>query len=75
MERDLLERYLDQGLSLVEIGVLLDRDPSTIGYWVQRYGLVANGRAKYAPRGGLTREQLEPMVRAEKTDAEMADHA
>jgi IS30 family transposase len=53
MDRELLERYLKQGLSLPQIGALIGRDPSTVGYWVQKHGLVANGRAKYAPRGGL----------------------
>jgi transposase/5-methylcytosine-specific restriction endonuclease McrA len=64
MERDLLKRYLDEGLSLNQIGELVGRDASTVGYWVNKHGLVANGRAKYAPRGGLTREQLEPLVKA-----------
>jgi transposase len=62
MDRGLLKRYLDVGLSLPQIGALVGRDPSTVGYWVQKHGLIANGRAKYAPRGGLTREQLEPLV-------------
>jgi hypothetical protein len=31
---------------------------------VKKYGLTANGQAKYAPRGGLTRDQLEPLVEA-----------
>jgi hypothetical protein len=62
MDRELLERYLKQGLSLPQISALVGRDPSTVGYWVQKHGLVANGRAKYAPRGGLTRAQLEPFV-------------
>jgi predicted transcriptional regulator len=62
MDRGMLERYLKQGLSLSQIGVLVNRDRSTVGYWVKRHGLVANGRAKHAPRGGLTRAQLEPLV-------------
>jgi hypothetical protein len=73
MDRDLLERYLKQGLSLPQIGALLDRDPSTVGYWVEKHGLVANGRAKYAPRGGLTRAQLEPLVEQGATFKEMAE--
>ena len=36
MDRDLLERYLNEGLSLSEIGALVNRDPSTVGYWVKR---------------------------------------
>ena len=62
MDRDLLDRYLKQGLSLPQIGALVNRDPSTVGYWVQKHGLVANGREKYAPRGGLTREELERLI-------------
>jgi transposase len=73
MDRDLLKGCIDQGMSLPQIGELVDRDPSTVGYWVQKYGLVANGRDKYAPRGGLTREQLEPLVERGATLKEIAD--
>jgi hypothetical protein len=73
MDRDLLKHFLDQGLSLPQIGELVDRDPSTVGYWAQKHGLVANGRHKYAPRGGLTREQLEPLVERGATLQEIAD--
>lgn len=73
MEKALLKRYLDQGLSLPQIGALIDRDPSTVGYWVQKHGLVANGRDKYAPRGGLAREQLEPLIERGFSQREIAD--
>jgi DNA-binding CsgD family transcriptional regulator len=72
MDRDQLEAWIVAGLSLTEIGALTNRDPSTVGYWVEKYGLVANGREKYAPRGGLTRDQLEPLVEAGCTLAEIA---
>jgi len=62
VERGLLERYLEDGLSLEQIGVLANRDPSTVGYWVIRHGLAANGRDKHAARGGLTRHQLERLI-------------
>lgn len=62
MDRALLKHYLDQGLSLPQIGALVNRDPSTVGYWVQKHGLVANGRDKYGPRGGLQREQIAPLL-------------
>ena len=61
------------GLSLSEIGVLVNRDPSTVGYWVRKRGLVANGRAKHAPRGGLKREQLEPLVEKRLSLGQIAD--
>jgi Homeodomain-like domain-containing protein len=73
MDKALLEYYLDQGLSLPQIGVLVDRDPSTVGYWVHKHGLVANGREKYAPRGGLTREQLEPLIERRLSQRQIAD--
>ena len=72
MDRDLLNGSLDDGLSLIEIGALTNRDPSTVGYWVKKHGLTANGQEKYAPRGGLTREQLEPLVESGATLKEMA---
>jgi transposase len=65
-------RYLDEGLSLPQIGALVNRDPSTVGYWVQKHGLAANGRDRYAPRGGLTREQLKPLVDRGLSQAQIA---
>jgi hypothetical protein len=73
MDEDQLKAWLDEGLSLPQIGELVGRDPSTVGYWVSKYGLVANGRAKYAPRGGLAREQLEPLVEEGATLRQMAE--
>jgi hypothetical protein len=72
MDRTQLKAWLDAGLSLPQIGALTNRDPSTVGYWVKKYGLTANGKERYAPRGGLTREQLEPLVEAKMTLDEMA---
>jgi hypothetical protein len=62
MDRESLKDWLDSGLSLEEIGALTNRDASTIGYWCRKHGLEPNGRAKHAWRGGLTRQELEPMV-------------
>ena len=72
MDRNELEGWLKEGLSLNEIGVLTNRHPSTVGYWVQKYGLTANGKEKYAPRGGLTRAQIEPLVDRGLTLQQMA---
>jgi len=73
MDKGRLERYLGQGLSLGQIGALVNRDPSTVGYWVNKHGLVANGRAKHAPRGGLKREQLEPLIEKRLSLGEIAE--
>ena len=59
MDRDLLSRYLAQGLSLGQIGVLASLDPSTVSYWVKKHGLIANGTKKHASRGGLTKATKE----------------
>jgi transposase len=72
MDRDQLEAWLQEGLSLPQIGALVGRDPSTVGYWVRKHGLVANGRDKYAPRGGIVREQLESLVERGATQTEIA---
>jgi helix-turn-helix protein len=72
VDRQILEGYLEEGLSLPQIGALVGRDPSTVGYWVKKHGLAPNGRAKHAPRGALTREQLEPLVNRGATLKEIA---
>lgn len=73
MDRASLEQMLGQGLSLSEIGQRLGKDPSTVGYWVKKHGLKAIGSEKYAPRGGLRREQLEPLVVEGASLAQIAD--
>jgi hypothetical protein len=72
VEREALERFLQQGLSLPEIGRLVGKDPSTVGYWVRKHGLVANGRAKHAPRGGIERGRLARLIERGLTRAEIA---
>jgi 5-methylcytosine-specific restriction endonuclease McrA len=62
VSKDFLEQCLAQGLSLNTIGELTGKDASTVGYWVAKHGLEAVGRRRYAPRGGLTREQLLPLI-------------
>jgi hypothetical protein len=62
MDRAQLELWLDEGLSLDQIGRLVNRHPSTVGYWVKKHGLVANGHERNAPKGGLERADLEPLV-------------
>lgn len=68
----MLKAYLDAGTSLMEIGALLERDASTIGYWVRKHGLTAANRAKHAPRGGVDEEALKAMVGEGLTQREIA---
>jgi transposase len=72
MERDLLAGYLEQGLSLEQIGGVVNRHHSTIAYWLKRHGLLANGHERHSARGGLAREQLEPLIERGLTLREMA---
>ena len=73
MDRTSLEPLLGQGLSLAEIGRRFDLHESTVGYWVEKHGLRAVNREKHAARGGLAREDLEPLVEQGASIAEIAD--
>lgn len=73
MDRQQLQQWLDHGLSLTQIGNLTNRDPSTVGYWVAKHGLTANGQAKHAPRGGVSRDELQRLVQTSATAREIAE--
>src|SRR5437879_5332336 len=62
MEREFLEEQLAAGLSLEQVGRLVGKHPSTVGYWLKKHGLVAAHHAEYAPRGGIARERLAELV-------------
>lgn len=72
LDKEFLRECLDDGMSLIEIGRLTGRPPGTVGYWVRRHGLVANGSTRFRPGKGLRREQLEPLVEAGMTLAQIA---
>ncbi len=62
LDREVLKRCLDDGMSLIETGRLVGRKPGTVGYWVKRHGLVANGSNRYRPGRGVRRAILAPLV-------------
>lgn len=62
MNKQFLENCLAKGMSLEAIGELAGKHPSTVSYWLHRFGLTAHGAKKHAPKGGLTRDELEPLV-------------
>ncbi|MGI8460550.1 MAG: hypothetical protein ACR2OC_02775 [Solirubrobacterales bacterium] len=72
MDRDLLSGFLEDGLSLNEIAKNVSRHPSTVGYWIAKHGLVANGHEKYAGRGGISKVELERLVSQGLTLREIA---
>lgn len=75
MDRASLERMLEQGLSLAEIGRRLQRHESTVAYWVAKHGLQASGRERHRARGALDRDELERLVVAGATLGEIAVQA
>jgi transposase len=62
VDRAWLEQHLAAGRSIEAIARDVDREPSTVAYWVTKHGLVSAHAAKHAARGGIAREQLEPLV-------------
>ena len=73
MNKASLQLFLDQGLSLEEIGQRVGRHPSTVGYWVQKYGLSAVHKVKHAARGGISREQLAVLIEEGHSFAAIAE--
>ena len=73
MDRAVLETLLGEGLSPAEIGRRVERHESTVSYWLDRFDLKPVNAGRNAPRGGLTRAQLEPLVEEGLTLAEIAE--
>jgi transposase-like protein len=48
------------------------KNPSTVGYWVNKHGLSSPYAEKHAARGGIERERLEELVERGMTIAEIA---
>lgn len=71
MEREALESLLAQKLSVERIAKRFGKDPSTVSYWMGKYGLEAVNRKKHASKGGLDRAALEELVGAGLTIAEI----
>jgi transposase-like protein len=73
MEAAWLASQLDAGRSIESIARETGRAPSTVAYWVNKHGLSSQHAPRHAARGGLTREQLEPLVAAGVSIRAMAD--
>jgi transposase len=73
MDRASLEQHLRQGLSLAEIGRRVGRHEATVSYWLKKHGLEATNRARSAARGGIPREDLELLIEADKSVAQIAE--
>ena len=73
VDRASLEQLLDQGLSLAEIGRRFDLHEATVSYWAKKHSLEAAKHAKHVSRGGIAREDLEPLIEAGMSIAQIAE--
>jgi transposase-like protein len=73
MDKQSLEFLLEQGMSIERIAKRFGKDPSTVSYWMKKYGLVSPYREKHAARGGIERERLEALVDRGMTIAEISE--
>jgi hypothetical protein len=48
-EHWLRAKYVDEGLTCVDIGKLVRRDPKSVHSWLRAYGIPTRGRGTYAP--------------------------
>jgi transposase len=64
MERAVLEEWIGDGLSLDEMGRRAGRHPSTVSYWMRKYGLAAVGADRHGARGRLERDELVRLIDA-----------
>jgi hypothetical protein len=62
MDVQILESWLAEGLTLEQMGERASKHPSTIGYWLKKYGLAATNHERFAPKGGIEREALAALV-------------
>src|SRR6478672_8509911 len=62
VERDRLAAFLADGLSLEQIGRLVGRHPSTVGYWLAKHDLRAVHSERFAARGAPDRGELERLA-------------
>lgn len=72
MDRDSLTTLLARGVSVEKIAQRFGKHPSTVSYWMAKYGLEAPNRDKHAAKGGIARERLEQFIAAGLTIAEIA---
>jgi hypothetical protein len=73
MDRPSLTQFLDERLSLAEIGRRVGLHEATVGYWVKKYGLEAANREKHAAQGGVPRQELEGLVNAGMSTSQIAE--
>ncbi|MGN6586441.1 MAG: helix-turn-helix domain-containing protein [Solirubrobacterales bacterium] len=64
MDKELLEEFLAEGMSLETIGKRVGKHESTVSYWLRKHGLEASQAEKHASKGPLAKEDLERLLAA-----------
>lgn len=64
MNKELLEEFLAEGMSLEAIGKRAGKHESTVSYWLKKHGLEASRSEKHASKGPLAKEDLERLLAA-----------
>jgi transposase len=72
MEEAWLAAQLEAGRSIESIARETGCSASTVAYWVNKYGLTSQHAERHRARGGVTREQLEPLVQDGRSIREIA---
>ena len=72
MDRGWLEAQLSAGRSIESIAREVDRDPSTVSYWVRKHGLTSAHAERHASRGGIDRDVLTELIEQGLTTREIA---
>ena len=67
MDAGWLAEQLEAGRSIESIARETGRDPSTVAYWVNKYGLASEHAPKHAARGGIDRDALTALVETGKS--------
>lgn len=62
MDKRFLEDCLRKGMSLEAIGESVERHPSTVSYWLKKYGLSAAGKKRHSPNGTVDPDRLSRLV-------------
>jgi transposase len=62
MEEAWLRSRLDSGRSIESIAREAGKHPSTVGYWVNKHGLMSSRAARHAARGPIPLDTLEALV-------------
>jgi hypothetical protein len=73
MDREWLQAELAGGRSIESIAREVERDPSTVAYWAQKYGLRSVHVARHGARGAIDGELLSEVVACGLSVREIAD--